>query len=753
MRYLKYKIIIVFMLMFFITGCENTDSNINMGNGINAGQETAENSGLNHTAISWQAKYAQLENQYTLALVTDRLYGCYVKDGRVSVDIVNKQDASMRETFVLSDAAYIAGMAADQEGNVYLLGNKGESTGLWKINTDGELQDYVEMDLENTEETRDLFMKGIYTDQSGYLFIWCEMLVPETKMVEGMESEVWHWEDCVYVKDGQLNTVFYEKIEDRGGTDVLNFQVGTDGRPLFIVKDSDGVYMQEIDVSQKERKDAVRLKKSEGYFDADYINSLENIVSTDDGFMYCQNNELFEYNYNTQKVEKILNLSTYGIFSSDILFLRKAGETIELIDNHEDSGNSEFILFSLGESAKEILTFGSTSMVPDLEKAVAEFNRYSSDYRVEIVDYFERTGDYDKAVEQLKLDVITGTAPNIIAVSGIDYSVFSEKGVLADLYEFMKEDEGCSKDMLVQSAVKAYEEGGHLYSIAPAFQLHSMWGYGDVAGGHSGVTFEELFQLLEDSGKDLNAIAGFSGDEPVLTRLCTVAMDEFVDWENGLCYFDGEYFKKVLSFAKEYTGNYTGGTYLERIWNREVVMSVGIISSVVDYQIQKELYGSDVAFIGYPVAEGTGTVIAFRGSGVAINARKENQEGAWEFVKFYLLNGYDGQGFPIVQDQFDRALDAAMEEEYFDTEEGTQRKPKGSYFAGDEYIEVYAATQEDVDTVRGLVEGAENRFEPHWAIQSIINEEAEGYFSEQIDLDSTVKKIQNRITLFLQERQ
>ncbi len=130
---------------------------------------------------------------------------------------------------------------------------------------------------------------------------------------------------------------------------------------------------------------------------------------------------------------------------------------------------------------------------------------------------------------------------------------------------FMKEDEGCSKDMLVQSVVKAYEDGGHLYSIAPAFQFHSMWGYGDVIGEHRGVTFEELFQILEDSGKDLNSIAGFSGDEPVLTRLCTVAMDEFVDWENGICYFDGDYFKKVLSFAKEYTGNYAGGTYRQRI--------------------------------------------------------------------------------------------------------------------------------------------------------------------------------------------
>ena len=85
--------------------------------------------------------------------------------------------------------------------------------------------------------------------------------------------------------------------------------------------------------------------------------------------------------------------------------------------------------------------------------------------------------------------------------------MFSEKGVLADLYDFLRDDKECSKDMLVQSVVKVYEDGGHLYSIAPNFQIHSMWGYGDVIGRQSGVTFEELFQILEDCGKDLNAIA------------------------------------------------------------------------------------------------------------------------------------------------------------------------------------------------------------------------------------------------------
>lgn len=701
---------------------------------------------------SWQAEYSILADRYEQAVATDKLYGYRVKDGQVVIDSINRETLSVDESFVLSGVSSLFRMDADAEGNVYLLGEQGESAGFWRIDTDGVLQDFVRMELEDTEEADDILLKGIYTDQSGNLYVWCEMFVPELERIGDIEETVWHCEDRVYIKDGRLNPVFYVKIADMKGTQVLSFQMDQEGGPLFIVKEGAGIYTQEIDAAGKGLKDKVPLDKLDDSFDEGYIYGMENIVAVDNGFLYCQGNTLYELRYDTQKSEKVLGLSTYGVFASDLLCLSKNGDTIEMIDNHGDSGHSEFISFRMGTSEKKTLTLGMIMTVQDLEKAVMEFNRYNSEYVVEIVDYSMTTGSYDSALEQLKLDVVTGKAPDIISVSGIDPTILSAKGVFADLYGFMQEDEECTKDMLIQSVIRAYEVDGHLYSIAPTFLLHTMWGYSDVTGGRDGVTFRELFQLLEKSGKNLNSITGFSADEPALTRLCTVSMDEFVDWENRTCEFDGEYFKEVLAFAKEYKENYTGGTYFERIRNREVVMSIGIISSVDDYQIQEELYGKDVGFIGYPVSNGSGTAVAFSGSDIAVNARKEDQGGSWEFVKFYLLHGYDRWGFPIVKQQFDQVMEAAMEEDYGVTESGgIERYPKASYYTGGDHIFVYAATQEEVDAVVRLVESAENRVEPHAEIQKIINEEAAAYFSGQVDLDRTVEKIQNRITTLLQE--
>lgn len=88
-----------------------------------------------------------------------------------------------------------------------------------------------------------LFMalRGIQAGSDGYFYLWCEMIVPEMKIMEGRETEVWHDAARIYVKDGQLQTLFYEEIAAMSGTRVLDFQVGADSMPFFLVKDREGI--------------------------------------------------------------------------------------------------------------------------------------------------------------------------------------------------------------------------------------------------------------------------------------------------------------------------------------------------------------------------------------------------------------------------------------------------------------------------------------------------------------------------------
>ena len=108
----------------------------------------------------------------------------------------------------------------------------------------------------------------------------------------------------------------------------------------------------------------------------------------------------------------------------------------------------------------------------------------------------------------------------------------------------------------------------------------------------------------------------------MLTTLCTLEMDQFVDWEKGTCDFVGESFAAVLEFAAEYAG-YASDDFLTDVRKENIVLSVGVIDSVAKLQLEREIYGGDINFIGYPTVKGTGTAVGFRGSELAINAGSE----------------------------------------------------------------------------------------------------------------------------------
>lgn len=168
-----------------------------------------------------------------------------------------------------------------------------------------------------------------------------------------------------------------------------------------------------------------------------------------------------------------------------------------------------------------------------------------------------------------------------------------------------------------------------------------------------------------------------------------------MNWEKGTCDFDSEEFKEFLVFARDYQGGYRSKNLTEAIHSGEIVVTYGWISAVSDYQIEKALYGENLSFIGLPTQKES-WVAAYFGGEMAVNARSPHQEAAWEFLKYYILNG-------------------------------SQKVAKNTFItaAGDSVI-VYAATRE---------------------------EEASYYFRKKKDVNAVVDVIQNRVTLYLQEMQ
>lgn len=759
----KSKLVILFMLLLamLVSGC---GAGINKGNDIKEKTDQENDSDqTNRSAAkySWKDKHISLDRQYQAVTVTeDKIYGCSEENGQLVIICQDKESGSLEKQISVPEVSDVHSMDADEVGNIFIVAGIDEnSSEFLKIDPDGNCSSMGNLVMEDTENAEFIQPKGLYVDGDGYFYVWYEMALPLTEIFEDVEKEdydTYGMIDRIYVKDAEFQTVFYEQVANCRGSQLKSFFVKEEGNPLLIAEDPEGIYLQEMDVAAGKLSEAIYLDgKLELSGDAEIVAGLEK------GFLFCQGSDLYEYDYDSGECEKLLNFASVGVSAADILYLGIEGYengpenvTIEIVDCAGDERKADYTTLVQGKSEKTILELGIMDLeyAVTLEKVIAEYNRYSDDTRIEVVSYADEEAGYENGLEQLKMDIVRGEAPDIIDVSGIDYSLFINKGVFADLYDFLKQDTECSADMLMPSVLKAYENGGHLYSIAPAFQLYSMWGNNSVIQGHSGVTLAELMQMLNDYGKNINAISGFSADEPVLTTLCTFGMDEFIDWENAACNFTDDYFKELLTFAKEYKTNGTGESLPEAIKNENIVMSVGLVTSVADYQIQSVLYEGNLAYVGYPTANGSGTAVSYRGNELAVNAKKENQEAAWDFVKYYLLNGYAEGGFPVVKTQFDEVMEQAMQPTMVTSIEGTYEMSKGSYYTEDTSIEVFEATPEEAAAVKKLIDSADNKFEYHVEIMDIISEEAEAFLAGQKSAEDVAEIIQNRVSLYLQEQ-
>lgn len=682
--------------------------------------------------------YVNLKYGYEFAFIEgDDIYGVDRTDTQQALICQDKTSAAVKKQIALSPELRVTALGVDNSGDIYFSAVKEQVSRLYMVNENDQC---VELDSPFLEEKYKSIVQAIYIDEQDTYYIWQQYYAPiEELYPEDAASNVYVVVDEIIELNDQFQVLQTTQIPQYQGTQLLSFQMVQDQGALLVMQDKEGIYIQKI--GQQGTEPVYVSSKSFG---------LELFGASEKGVLYSSNGVLYEYDAEKGEETELLNLSAYGFMTDELMYLKKTDDTIELVDTYAETGASEYTTLTKGAGGKQVLTMAVIEQKEDLQKVVAAFNRYSEKYMVEMIEYYENS--YDDALTKFKLEVVSGKAPDLINASLLSTSVSTNKGIFLDLYDFMENDTELTKEQLISTVIEPYEVDGHLYYIAPSFQLYSLCGSNQNIQGRSGVTLAELKSILAESGKDLNAVWGFSADEPVITTLCTFGMDEFIDWDTRTCDFTSEYFADVLEFVKECNARYKG-SLSKGIEEGEILLSTSLITSVSDYQIENEVYGGEAAFLGYPTKEGSGTVVSMRGDAIGINAKTACQEGAWEFVKFYILNGYDGSGFPVEAGQFDACMSLAMQKEYgWDPDNSsTFELAKGRYADDDRSFEVYEASWEDIDAVRRLVEQASGKFEYDTVITDIVREEADAYLKGAKTAAEVSEIIQNRVSLYLSE--
>lgn len=612
----------------------------------------------------------------------------------------------------------------------------------YKFSTEGEVLDTVDL-TEILDENSYVQYTAVDNDGNIYLCLEQKVIVLDKEGKELFQVEVENW----------INSMFTTK-----GGEVLLSYYGNERMEIHT-----------IDVAGKKIGEPVEALMAAGRWG----NGIYNKGNATD-ILFSAENDLYTYNMGDAQTQKVLNWIDCDINSDDIRAFAALDDGRILVItntwNGADNGSTMEMIYLTKKKGsevpkKKIITFGTMSLSWDVKKQIIDFNKKNQEYRIEIKEYltdYSAEDAYTLAQEQMNADIMGGNGPDMIDVSGGDMQKYVSKGILEDLYPYMDADEEIKREDYVPSVLKAYEIDGKLYAVSPRFYVQTVLARKADMGERKSITPEELMKITDGLPEDVE-LYEYASKSSILMNNTMMNMDQYVDWSTGECNFNGEDFIKAMEFANRFETevdyNSEGPDTHELLRDGKLLMVMGMISSVEEYQMYRGLFGEPITFIGYPTNKESGSFISDADTLLAMNAKSPNKEGVWQFIKSRInkeaFTGNDSRGrfgFPILQSALEEQFKEAMTEEYYEDAEGNKHKqPKTTWGFNNFNMEIYAATEEEVETVRDLINSTDTLYQYDEQINNIIMEESTAFFEGQKSAKDAADIIQNRVQIYVNE--
>lgn len=643
---------------------------------------------------------------------------------------------------------YLGRLTATPDGNLAAIVNK--ST--YETDENGEITDYSSiMELRKIAATDGSVISSqeitsLFNEEDPYI---------QQFAVDGKGNFYFYGNDQnIYVTDSNL-----QKICDINIGDWINsMTVSKEGDIYISTWGETGLEVKKVDLNSKglgEKLEGI----SAGYGNDNYYTGVSKSI-------LISGEEVALYDVASAAKEKLFSWLDVDVNSN---YINNVGELSDgrlwaVYQDYEAEGNQPEIMVLKKVKAseavqKEEITYGTVSLDWDMKRLIINFNKSNEKYRIVVKEYGSE--DYQAGITQFNADLTTANCPDLIDLSSLNYSMYVSKGILEDLYPYM-EKSGLKKSDYVENVLTAYEVDGKLYAMMPEFYVSTIMAKQSLVGDITGWTLSEMLDFAEENNPE--NLFSYGSRYSIFYDCIYNNIDEFIDWETGKCSFDGEDFIRTLEFAAKYPDpeeiNYNDeqeGTYA-RLKANKILLMDSSISSVQQFQMFQGMFGEKIAFVGYPNNERQGNLIMPSGGCVGISSRAKNKDGAWEFIQNMISQEHQENltndwGFPIMKSALDKKFEEDMTPEYYEDENGEQVETTKTSWGYDDFnMDIYAAKQEEIDAVRGLLESA-NKIAGNVDEQltSIITEEADPFFKGQKSAADVANIIQNRIQIYVNE--
>lgn len=423
------------------------------------------------------------------------------------------------------------------------------------------------------------------------------------------------------------------------------------------------------------------------------------------------------------------------------------------IDMTENSENEFIVLMNVNEKyevrllterdiseidRRKTVTVALTYGTPDpYTDRIKKYNSENDKYKIEFVDYFNENPE--DTYSQLKLDIISGKGPDIVAFS--EYMTVESLGSnknFVDFYGLIDSDSEIDRSDFVEGFLENLETKGELLQITPSFVLNTNMIKDKFAGGLKSWNLEEFENIYQNMPENMDFSISAQSDTKYNIFKQLTCYSQFIDMDKPECHFDSPEFISEIQFIKElgigvteddFGGSSTyAGTLINSFRNDDVlVLNINNMWGFRDMKIYQQVYsGEDCTFIGFPGDEKVNAFFA-PSKTFGIMADSDNVEGAWDFLKYYMfeeesLSEPDFMGFSGLKN----LLDKQLLEECIEKEADENKKFVLSALKNPRYY------NHDVEV--------------------ILSEELNPFFEGEYSAEDAAERIQSRVSIYLSEQ-
>ena len=393
-----------------------------------------------------------------------------------------------------------------------------------------------------------------------------------------------------------------------------------------------------------------------------------------------------------------------------------------------------------------------------LDLLVKRYNRQSRKYQVEIVE------EEDQA--SLEMKFIKGEASDLIDLTELYAGNLAGIGALEDLTPYYSSSDKVTSESILDSVKEACFLGRKNVLVMPDFCIQTVRAVGEIT-----VEDWDIWEFLE-MGRNQQMFKTQSPEDALMYAMGVRCGEGFVDYENNKSSFDSPEFRRILEAcsgwqACDERGGIGAGTVATIENGNLVIKEGGYVRGSGEkgwlfdkfsipnpwWAVSNTDKDYTARMVGYPGAAGAEYKLS-PDSIFAMNSASQCKEGAWDFLEYILSQEMQDQidwAFPVRKDSFEKCLT-----DVYVSPVRTQIMPFVDLDTGERMENGFLKelTPEDIAAVRRMAElavydswGARNN--PLW---EIVADEAGMYFKGDASLEDTVKKIQNRVQLYLDEK-